>query len=47
MSGGDYGRMGDGVGFALAVVLVTLTVFVPLGCWKLVEIGIWMWSQIP
>jgi hypothetical protein len=47
MNGGDYGRMGDGLGFALAAIIGTLAVFVPFGCWKLVEIGIWLWNKIP
>ena len=35
---GDYGRIGDGVGYILVAMAVTLVVMLPLGTWKLIEL---------
>jgi hypothetical protein len=36
----------DGIGSVISVLFWTCVVSVPLGLWKLVEIGIWVFSKV-
>ncbi len=46
MDSSFYGAVGDGIASAMVVVGVILIVFVPLGLWKLIEIGMWCYSHL-
>jgi hypothetical protein len=34
------------IGNLIILSLILLAIFVPLGVWKLVDIGIWVWKHV-
>jgi len=40
------GDIGDAFGSFITVMFVGLAIFVPLGMWKLVEIIIWLFTNV-
>lgn len=42
----SYKRIGDGVDVLFKFTALLLTVFVPLGLWKLVELVLWVWKNV-
>ncbi len=41
-----YSGFVDGIGSLIVGLMLTCAVFVPLGIWKLVDIGIWFYHHV-
>jgi hypothetical protein len=46
MDSSFYNAAGNNIATTVNIIAVALIVFVPLGLWKLIEIGIWCYSHL-